>query len=126
MQERPLTAAHKGLVALSYTTPKRSWQFDANVQFCGGGRIPTTAENPELYQRDSRFKPYQLYNLQVTKWFKQWSIYAGGENISNFTQKNPIIAAEEPLSPYFDSSLICGPLMGWKVYLGVRFRLEKK
>lgn len=126
MQERPLTAAHKGLVAVSYTTPKRSWQFDANVQFCGGGRIPTTAENPEPYQRDSRFKPYQLYNLQVTKWFKQWSIYAGGENISNFTQKNPIIAAEEPLSPYFDSSLIWGPLMGWKVYLGVRFRLEKK
>lgn len=125
LRQRPLVSKYKALLALSYQTPLKTWQFDANMQLNGGGRIPTTAENPLEYQRDSRFGSYQMYNAQITKWFRNWSIYAGCENIGNFMQDNAIIAAEKPMSQYFDGTMIWGPLMSRKFYLGIRFSLEK-
>ena len=58
-RSRPLVSKYKGLLAVSYLTPMRKWQVDANVQLCGGGRLPTTAENPEAFRRASagRFAP---------------------------------------------------------------------
>jgi hypothetical protein len=35
-------------------------------------------------------------NAQITKYFKTWSIYAGSENLTNFTQMHPIIDVENP------------------------------
>lgn len=125
MRRRPLTSRYKALVALSYQTPLKTWQFDANAQFNGGGRIPTTADNPEGLRRPNTFGSYQMYNAQVTKWFRRWSIYAGCENIGNFTQGNPIISADAPQSQYFDSSLIWGPLMTRRYYIGVRWHFDK-
>lgn len=125
LQQRPLVSRYKGLVTLSYMTPLKTWQFDVNAQFSGGGRVPSTAMNPEEYQRPDHFHPYQTYNGQITKWFRTWSIYAGCENIGNFRQKNPIIEAENPYGTYFDASLIWGPLMTRKYYVGLRWNLEK-
>lgn len=125
MRRRPLTSRYKALVALSYQTPLKTWQFDANAQFNGGGRIPTTEDNPEGLRRPTSFGSYQMYNAQVTKWFRRWSIYAGCENIGNFTQDDPIISANDPQSQYFDASLIWGPLMTRRYYVGVRWHLDK-
>lgn len=50
-------------------------------------------------------------NAQISKFFRKWSIYAGCENIGDFTQKNPIIAADDPWGSHFDSSKIWGPCM---------------
>jgi hypothetical protein len=61
---------------------------------------------------------------QVTKNIKNWSIYAGAENMTNYTQKNPIISAEDPWSNDFDATMIYGPVAGWKVYVGVTYTLE--
>lgn len=124
-QRRPLVSRYKSLVAISYQTPLKTWQFDANMQINGGGRIPTTAANPEEYRRDTSFGSYQMYNAQATKWFRRWSVYAGCENIGNFMQKSPIISAENPKSGYFDSSLIWGPLMSRRFYVGLRWHLDK-
>lgn len=125
LQQRPLVSRHKGLITATYSTPLKKWQFDANVQFNGGGRIPTTMGNPEEYQRSNKFEAYQMFNAQITKWFRTWSIYAGCENIGNFTQKNPIIAANNPQSQYFDGTMVWGPLMSRKFYVGLRWSLEK-
>jgi hypothetical protein len=51
-------------------------------------------------------------------------IYAGGENLSNFRQANPIIAADQPFGPNFDASLIWGPVYGRMIYAGMRFKIK--
>ena len=65
-------------------------------------------------------------NTQISKFFRKWSIYAGCENIGDFTQKNPIIAADDPWGNHFDSSKIWGPVHGRKFYIGIRFGLDRK
>jgi len=60
----------------------------------------------------------------VTKFFKRWEIYLGGENLTNYRQLHPIIAPDDPFGPYFDASNIWGPISGIKVYAGVRFLLK--
>jgi hypothetical protein len=46
------------------------------------------------------------------------------ENLNNFTLSNPILAAGDPFSPYFDSSLVWGPIFGRMVYAGFRYRIK--
>ena len=60
---------------------------------------------------------------QVSRRIKKWEIYVGCENLLNFKQEMPIIAGDTPYSAAFNSSLIWGPLMGTKAYVGVRFNL---
>ncbi|HXK80916.1 MAG TPA: TonB-dependent receptor [Bacteroidales bacterium] len=125
LREAPLTNRFKGLLSISYKTPLNKWQFDLTAQFNGHGRVPTTVSNPADYQRPETFDPYNIYNAQITKYFRKWDIYAGVENIFNFTQKNPIIAADMPWGENFDSSLIWGPIHGRKFYVGIRYRIER-
>ena len=60
----------------------------------------------------------------MTKYFKKWSIYVGGENLLAYKQDNPIVAADDPFGEYFDASMVWGPIMGRKLYLGLRFAIE--
>jgi hypothetical protein len=87
-------------------------------------RLPSTAGNPEPYRLDDYSPAYTIVNAQVTKFFRKWNIYLGGENLTNFKQNNPILAANEPFGPYFDSSIIWGPINGIKVYAGLRYTIE--
>jgi outer membrane receptor for ferrienterochelin and colicin len=124
LQRKPLVSKYKGLVNLSYATNFNIWQFDFTTQFNGGGRLPNTSSNPAEYQRGETFPAYTIINAQVTKYFRKWSIYIGGENLLNFTQDNPIVAAEDPFGEYFDASMVWAPIMGRKLYLGLRFAIE--
>jgi len=127
LQRKAFQSRYKGLLNLSYSTPLQKWQFDFTAQLNGGGRVPSTALNlDEKYIRPDKFDPYQIYNTQITKYFKVWNIYLGVENLGNFTQQNPIIDGENPFGHYFDSSLVWGPLMGRKFYLGVRFSIDRE
>lgn len=119
----PLQSKYKGLLNLSYYTNMKKWQFDFTTQFNGPGRIPVPAglEN----ERAGQFDSFRVMNAQITKFFRKWSIYAGCENIGDFTQKNPIIAADKPWSDDFDSSKIWGPVHGRKFYLGIRFGIDR-
>jgi hypothetical protein len=49
-------------------------------------------------------------------------VYIGGENLTNFRQHRPILAADQPFSPYFDASMTWGPIMGAVVYAGFRYK----
>ena len=75
------------------------------------------------YQRGASAPSYTIINAQVTRYFKKWNIYLGGENLTNYKQKNPIIAANDPFGKYFDSSMIWGPISGMNIYVGLRFTL---
>ena len=92
----------------------------------GGGRMPnpyTLADGTSSW--DARYKGFSQLSAQVTRYFRRWSIYIGGENLTNFKQKNPIIDAADPWDDRFDSTMIWGPVHGAKGYIGVRFNLAR-
>jgi outer membrane receptor for ferrienterochelin and colicin len=124
LQEKALLNKYKGLITLSYATNMNKWQFDFTTQFNGMSRIPGTQTNPPEYQRSTSAPAYTIINAQVTKFFKKWNIYVGGENLTNFKQENPIIAADQPFGEYFDSSLIWGPISGMNIYAGIRYSIK--
>ena len=118
--ERPLVSRFKTLLNVQYATRMRKWTFDVTAQLNGKSRIPTQTGNIE----DSTLSPiYPMFFAQVTRKIKMWDIYLGCENIAGFRQENPILGAENPYSPAFNSSCVWGPLMGRKIYIGVRFNL---
>lgn len=118
--ERPLVGQFKTLLNLQYATRMRKWTFDVTAQLNGRSRIPTQTGN----LADSGYSPiYPMFYAQVSRRIKHWDIYIGCENIGNYMQKHPIVAASTPYTPEFNSSLVWGPLMGRKFYIGVRFNL---
>lgn len=128
LMELPLNNRYKGLINLNYSTNLKKWMFDYTVQFNGGGRIPRPYEEWQNLADISgdyfEFQPYTVMNAQVTKYFRYWNIYLGSENITNFKQPNPIEGSDNPYSQRFDATNIWGPVVGRKVYLGVRFLLN--
>jgi len=125
LQEKPLIGKYKGLFTASYLSRLRKWQYDYTFQLNGPGRVPSTASNPLQYRRDNTFGSFVIMNTQVSRYFKKFQLYAGVENLLNFTQKSPVISAEDPFSNYFDSGLIWGPVIGRKIYGGVRFIINR-
>jgi len=121
--QKPLMSRYKALVTASYETPMRIWQFDFTTQFNGSGRMPTPDVEKPMW--DKNFKSYIVMNAQVSKFFRNWSVYAGVENITNFKQKNPIISADNPYSPDFDATMVWGPTQGRKFYVGLRYNIGK-
>jgi outer membrane receptor for ferrienterochelin and colicin len=128
LKELPLNSRYKGLINLNYTTKLKKWMFDYTVQFNGGGRIPRPYEEWQNLADISgdyyEFQPYTVMNAQVTKYFRYWNVYLGSENLTNFKQLNPIEGADNPYSQGFDATNIWGPVVGRKVYLGIRFLLN--
>lgn len=116
--ERPLTSRYKGVLNLQYATRMNKWTFDFTAQINGPSRLPQ-------FMGGGYSPVYPMFFAQVTKKFRDLDVYIGGENLGNYRQPNPIMAANNPYSPEFNSTLIWGPLMGRKVYVGIRFTIWK-
>ena len=114
-QVKPLTSRYKGLLTLSYKTPLQLWQFDVTGQLNGGGR---------LYDQ-SRYPAYFQLQAQITREFRNISLYVGGENLTNYKIANPIQGAHHPWDAGFDATQVWGPVTGAMAYVGLRFKLEK-
>ena len=124
--EKPLTGKYKGLVTASYQTPLGLWQFDATLQLNGGGRMPNSYKLADgTPSWEARYGGFEQVSAQITRYFRRWSIYIGGENLTNFKQKNPIVDAANPWGEHFDSTMIWGPVHGAKGYIGIRFNLAR-
>jgi hypothetical protein len=80
--------------------------------------------NPVQYQLPKYSKEYFLLNAQITKKFRKFETYLGCENILNYTQKDPIVAANDPFGSYFDASMIYAPVEGRIIYLGLRLEIK--
>ncbi len=124
--EKPLTSRYKALLTASYKTPLGLWQFDATLQLNGGGRNPKpyTLTNNTL-SWDERFKAYEQLSAQVTRWFRHWSVYIGGENLTGFTQKTSIYGSNNPWGKDFEPTLVWGPVHGRMIYAGVRINIGR-
>lgn len=116
LHRRPMTSRYKGVLNMQYATQLNKWIFDftASVngpsrkwEFMGGGDTPA----------------YPLLYAQVTKRFKGVDIYVGGENLTGYRQKDVIIGT--PWSSDFDASQVWGPIMGVRIYAGMRLTLWK-
>lgn len=85
LKERPLTSRYKGLVTASYKTPLEIWQFDATLQLNGGGRMPSRYILEDgTPSWSARYGSFEQLSVQITRYFRRWSIYVGGENLTNF------------------------------------------
>lgn len=122
----PFVPFYTGFANAGYTTPNERWQFDATFQLIGPARLPNTSDNIRPYQLPENSPIYPQLSAQVTYRMKMLDLYVGGENLTNFVQNNPILAAEQPFGPYFDASLVWGPVMGRLVYAGLRFTHKGK
>lgn len=120
LQSKALQSPHKGYFNLMYDTPDNGWNFDLTIEYNGGGRLPNTEQNPENLRLAKNFPDFTIINAQITKRFKAFDLYIGGENLTDFVQKNPILDAANPFSNYFDSSMIWGPIIGRMFYAGIR------
>lgn len=120
---KPLMNDFKGLITASYQTPLKKWQFDATAQFNGGGRMPTPDATNPLWEE--RYDPFTVVNTQITKFFRNWSVYLGAENLFDFCQQNPIIDAVNPRSENFDATMVWGPVHGRKIYVGLRWNIPR-
>lgn len=124
LKQKPLTHKFKGVLQLSYATDYNIWQFDVTNQFVGKSRIPELEYLPDDLQLSNESDPFYMLHVQITKRFKYFDAYAGVENLTNFTQKNPIIDPDNPFNETFNSTIIWGPIIGRKIYFGIRYSIN--
>jgi hypothetical protein len=66
------------------------------------------------------------FNLlaQITKKFRNFEVYIGGENLLNVRQMNPIVEYSKPYHTHFDASMAWGPVAGISGYAGIRLSIK--
>jgi outer membrane receptor for ferrienterochelin and colicins len=128
LEEVPLVAQHRGLVSVDYKTVNKKWMFNATTQIVGPQRLADRHYLPEPYHQHVRdYSPiYTLTNFSINRFFKKIEVYGGVENLFEYTQHMPIIAWEEPTSEYFDATQVYAPMMGRRIYMGLRWRIGGK
>jgi outer membrane receptor protein involved in Fe transport len=119
IKETPLTPKDRALLNLAYATNFDKLIFDVTANFVGESRIPDHQLIAKKYSES-----FYLYNAQITKKFRKFDVYLGGENLLAYTQENPIIDSENPTSSSFDASLIYAPINGTMIYAGFRFKIK--
>ena len=127
--QKPIQPKHRFFANLSYETIEQEngsqWKFDVTYNRIGKQRLPNTAPNPVQYQLPEYSSSYNLLNMQATKVFSEkFEIYVGAENLTNFKQKNPILASDNPFGSSFDSTIVYGPIFGSAFYTGLRFKIK--
>lgn len=124
MLQKPFVAKHRAFINLAYETFNK-WKFDFTTQWLGKKRIPNTTSNPAALQLASYSPSYIQMAAQLSKQLSnKWDIYLGSENLTGYRQKNPILDATNPFGPYFDGSMVWGPVSGRMIYLGMRFKMK--
>ncbi|HMB62574.1 MAG TPA: TonB-dependent receptor, partial [Eudoraea sp.] len=126
--QKPLQARQRFFANLGYETAAgengAQWKFDYTLHSLGEQRLPETASNPVEFQLPRYSDPYSLMNAQVTKVFSNtFEVYVGGENLTNFTQTDPVLGSQDPFGSIFDTSIVYGPIMGRMYYAGLRYKM---
>lgn len=127
--EKPLTPRHRLFANASFETIRQDnggqWKFDTTYNWLGEQRFSSTLSNPPQYQLSDKTPKLATLNMQITKVFSpKFEVYLGGENITNESQSNPILAADDPFGSNFDTTFVYGPIFGSMYYTGLRFRIK--
>ena len=126
--QKPLQSQHRFFVNLGYETEAKEngsqWKFDYTLHSLGKMRLPDTSSNSTQYQLGEYSSPYNLMNAQITKVFSNtFEMYVGGENLTGEQQNNPVLGADNPFGPNFDTTIVYAPIMGRMFYGGFRFKI---
>ncbi len=126
--QKALIPEHRFFANVSYETTKKlngaQWRFDYTFNWLGEQRLPFTGSNPVEDRLPEYVQSYSLMNAQIAKVFSDsFEVYVGGENLTGYTQENPILGAENPFGPNFDSSIVYAPILGNMYYAGLRFKI---
>ena len=130
VREVPLASRFKGVFNAQYKTRLSKWIFDFTASLNGSSRVydfmlPLTDNDGSLLYPEGRTPVYPLLYAQITRRFRGFDVYVGGENLTNYTQPTPIIGADNPFGTSFDAASVWGPLMGLKIYAGFRITIWK-
>lgn len=113
---QPFSPRMKGLLTLSYKTRLEIWRFDVTGQLNGKGKRYDQTDYPTYFQLQA----------QVSREFRRFTLYAGGENLTAYRMDEPILNASNPWSEAFDATQVWGPTHGAMAYVGLRFNWKKK
>jgi len=119
----PLIPNHKLLAQTSLSTKDDRWQADFTARWIGTKRLPDTRDFPDIYKQPTESPSYSGFDMQFTRRWTKFELYAGIENITNFRQAFPILGSEDPFGPFFDSSFNWGPTKGREFYIGFRYKV---
>ncbi|MDE6479473.1 MAG: TonB-dependent receptor [Muribaculaceae bacterium] len=126
VEAKPLHSRWKGLFTASYAPMMGLWQFDVSLAINGGGKMPVSYADKGGENAWARtYKAFPQLNAQITRNFRHWSIYAGGENLTGYRQKMPVIGAGDPWGNNFDATMVYGPIEGAMIYVGFRYNITK-
>ncbi|MBO4232696.1 MAG: TonB-dependent receptor [Bacteroidales bacterium] len=123
MRDKALASPHKAVLGLGYATRFNKWKFNTTLQYNSSMRVPEMTGNASA-ELPAHSPDYFIWNAQITHKYKAWEFYIGGENLLNYKQKNPIIAADQPFGEDFDTSVIYAPITGIMGYAGIRFTMK--
>ncbi len=101
-----------------------SWGWNLVAQTVGRMAVP--------YYDDTFTDVSEPYALIHVSGNRSWSTDQGGrhtltagiQNVSDATQRNPLLGVEDPFGDGFDASRVYGPLEGRRVFVEWRWRLE--
>ncbi len=123
-QQKPLVAKNRSLLNLFWATENEHWKFDYTVVWEGKKKLANTITDSEFGKLPAESPDFFVMHFQVTKVFKRFEIYGGGENLLDYRQKHPIINPQNPFSSAFDATQVWGPIEGRRIYAGLRFAIK--
>ena len=123
LQRKPLVPRNRMLLNLAYETPNEHWRFDYTIVREGRKRLLPTFTDPAFDSALEQSPVFITMNLQITKQFRRFEVYAGSENLLNYLQEYPIVNANDPFGPAFDATNIWGPIDGRRIYAGLRYSI---
>ncbi|GAA3955403.1 TonB-dependent receptor plug domain-containing protein [Hymenobacter algoricola] len=125
-----LVPRHRLFANIGYATAFDKWRFDVTGQWFGPrplAHVPGTFDHLHGTGAAMEFAytpRYAVFNVQTTRAFKRFEVYAGAENVTNYRQRTPIIGADAPFGPNFDAAMVWGPVFGRLTYAGLRFKID--
>lgn len=125
IREIPLSSRMKAVLNAQYRIGANRWLIDFTASINGSSRVydfmkELRDDEGRLLYPEGRTPVYPLLYAQITKRFRGFDIYVGGENLTGSMQMHPIVDAHNPFSGSFDAASVWGPLMGAKFYAGFR------
>lgn len=121
--DKPLVPKDRALVNIDYATNAEKWKFNFTTKWFGHSRLPNTLANAPEFQRAEKSPSYYTFMAQVTKRYRQFEFYLGGENLLDYRMENPIIDPANPYGTNFDATMIWGPINGRVIYGGFRYKI---
>ena len=126
MQQQVMIPKHRFLFTTNYKTRNKRWEMSFTTSVYGQIRLAESFLPDGTITANNESKIFPMLNGQITHIFKRWDFYLGGENLTNYKQKNPIIDAANPFGSNFDATRVWGPIMGINLYAGVRYSIKQK